>query len=322
MKANSSTSVGRSTARAASSHRLPVRRSRAIARAAPRPSDRASGAAGRRGTCPGRPPRRRGRCPKLGRMLVPQKLDRGRAMLMQRRDSRPDCNDIGRRGQEGAGTLQARQSFRSWSAAQHHRWERRRQHAGPGAGQGTAMPLDWMPETEAMRPRDILANNLRALMAARPDLGTLPKVTAACGVSNGTLDRIRRAAVSTGIDELERWAVPWRAALGVAAPAGPAHAVAAGTAAGRTTGSYGARPAGPHRGVRCGYGSDRALTTKPGSPPAPEPARASSAGLFGRQKSAADSAGQAAALAMPPYTAICSGVTMTATGSARHSGAT
>jgi transcriptional regulator with XRE-family HTH domain len=54
-----------------------------------------------------------------------------------------------------------------------------------------------------MRPRDTLAINLRALMAARPDLGTLPKVTAACGVSNGTLDRIRRAAVSTRVDELE-----------------------------------------------------------------------------------------------------------------------
>lgn len=55
-----------------------------------------------------------------------------------------------------------------------------------------------------MRPRDILANNLRALMAARPDLGTLPKITAKSGVSNGTLDRIRRAVVSTRVDELEK----------------------------------------------------------------------------------------------------------------------
>ena len=55
-----------------------------------------------------------------------------------------------------------------------------------------------------MRPRDILANNLRALMAARPDLGTLPKITARSGVSNGTLDRIRRAAVSTRVDELDK----------------------------------------------------------------------------------------------------------------------
>jgi transcriptional regulator with XRE-family HTH domain len=55
-----------------------------------------------------------------------------------------------------------------------------------------------------MRPRDILASNLRALMAARPDLDTLPKITARCGVTNGTLDRIRRAVVSTRVDELER----------------------------------------------------------------------------------------------------------------------
>lgn len=55
-----------------------------------------------------------------------------------------------------------------------------------------------------MRPRDILSSNLRAMMAAHPELDTLPKITAASGVSNGTLDRIRRAAVSTRIDELER----------------------------------------------------------------------------------------------------------------------
>jgi transcriptional regulator with XRE-family HTH domain len=55
-----------------------------------------------------------------------------------------------------------------------------------------------------MRPRDILSNNLRALMASRPDLDTLPKVTARSGVTNGTLDRIRRAVVSTRVDELAR----------------------------------------------------------------------------------------------------------------------
>ena len=54
-----------------------------------------------------------------------------------------------------------------------------------------------------MRPRDILAANLRALMATRSDLNTLPKITARSGVSNGTLDRIRRAVVSTRVDELE-----------------------------------------------------------------------------------------------------------------------
>ena len=55
-----------------------------------------------------------------------------------------------------------------------------------------------------MRPRDTLSNNLRALMAARPDLDTLPKITARSGVSNGTLDRIRRAVASTRVDELEK----------------------------------------------------------------------------------------------------------------------
>jgi transcriptional regulator with XRE-family HTH domain len=55
-----------------------------------------------------------------------------------------------------------------------------------------------------MRPRDILAANLRALMATHPDLDTLPKITARSGVTNGTLDRIRRAVVSTRVDELEK----------------------------------------------------------------------------------------------------------------------
>lgn len=57
-----------------------------------------------------------------------------------------------------------------------------------------------------MRPRDILAANLRTFMAARPDLNTLPKLTARSGVTNGTLDRIRRATVSTRVDELGRLA--------------------------------------------------------------------------------------------------------------------
>jgi transcriptional regulator with XRE-family HTH domain len=55
-----------------------------------------------------------------------------------------------------------------------------------------------------MRPRDILANNLRALMESRPDMNTLPKITARSDVSNGTLDRIRRSVVATRVDELEK----------------------------------------------------------------------------------------------------------------------
>lgn len=54
-----------------------------------------------------------------------------------------------------------------------------------------------------MRPRDILAANLKALMASRASLDTLPKITAASGVSNGTLDRMRRAAAAVRVDDIE-----------------------------------------------------------------------------------------------------------------------
>jgi hypothetical protein len=54
-----------------------------------------------------------------------------------------------------------------------------------------------------MRPREILAANLKQLMRSRPDLDTLPKITALTGISNGALDRWRRAAASARIDELE-----------------------------------------------------------------------------------------------------------------------
>ena len=55
----------------------------------------------------------------------------------------------------------------------------------------------------SVRPRDILAANLIALMQQRADLDRLPKLTRATGISNGTLDRWRRAAVSAGVDELQ-----------------------------------------------------------------------------------------------------------------------
>ena len=65
------------------------------------------------------------------------------------------------------------------------------------------------------QPRHILAANLRRLMSQHPALDTLPKLTEASGVSNGTLDRIRRAAVATRVDELGRLATafgvePWQ----------------------------------------------------------------------------------------------------------------
>jgi hypothetical protein len=54
-----------------------------------------------------------------------------------------------------------------------------------------------------MRPRDVLAENLKKLMAGKPELKTFPLITAAGGGSNGTLDRIRRKTTATSIDNLE-----------------------------------------------------------------------------------------------------------------------
>ena len=54
-----------------------------------------------------------------------------------------------------------------------------------------------------MDARQILARNLKALMKAHRELNTLPKITAQCGVSNGTLDRMRRATAATRIDQVE-----------------------------------------------------------------------------------------------------------------------
>jgi hypothetical protein len=54
------------------------------------------------------------------------------------------------------------------------------------------------------RPRDILAENLKTLMAASADLRVLPRLTLKSGVSNGTLDRTRRAASAINVDDLGR----------------------------------------------------------------------------------------------------------------------
>lgn len=66
-----------------------------------------------------------------------------------------------------------------------------------------------------MRPRDVLAVNLKKLMAAAPALSTFPQITAAGGGANGTLDRIRRKDTSTGVDNLAPLAeayglAPWQ----------------------------------------------------------------------------------------------------------------
>ena len=50
--------------------------------------------------------------------------------------------------------------------------------------------------------RAVISENLRALMAAHPNLDTLEKITAQGGGSNGTLDRMRRGASSCRLDAL------------------------------------------------------------------------------------------------------------------------
>ena len=68
-----------------------------------------------------------------------------------------------------------------------------------------------------MRPREILSRNLKALMAAKPGLETIKKIVAATDgrLSNGKLDRIRRADATTDIDTLYEIATtfelqPWQ----------------------------------------------------------------------------------------------------------------
>jgi len=123
-----------------------------------------------------------------------------------------------------------------------------------------------------MRPRDILAINLRTQMAARPDLGTLPKVTARSGVSNGTLDRIRRAIASVRVDELDK--------LGIAFGVEPwellrPHDHSALSPLALRLGEHLDRTAHDEAGHKAGYVAAMAvidaLATTPGSPEMPAP---------------------------------------------------
>lgn len=131
-----------------------------------------------------------------------------------------------------------------------------------------------------MRPRDILAANLRALMAAHPDLNTLPKITARSGVSNGTLDRIRRAAVATRVDELHDLAgafgvEPWE----LLRPQGPSALSPLGLLL-ATHLDGAARDSATHRAAyAAAMAAIDALTTTPGWPPAREPAEAATPAL-------------------------------------------
>lgn len=71
--------------------------------------------------------------------------------------------------------------------------------------------------SRAMRMRDVLAENLKALMEQSPHLDRLPKITEASNraLTNGTLDRIRRAESDTDLGKLELLAAvfglePWQ----------------------------------------------------------------------------------------------------------------
>jgi transcriptional regulator with XRE-family HTH domain len=63
--------------------------------------------------------------------------------------------------------------------------------------------------------RQVLANNLKALMASHRNLDNFKKIVAAGGPSNGTLDRIRRMDASATVDTLDSLAKvfgidPWQ----------------------------------------------------------------------------------------------------------------
>lgn len=53
------------------------------------------------------------------------------------------------------------------------------------------------------RARNVLAANLVRLMEASESCRTIKLLSAKSGVSNGTIDRLRRAEVSAGVDHLD-----------------------------------------------------------------------------------------------------------------------
>lgn len=70
-------------------------------------------------------------------------------------------------------------------------------------------------QTDAMKPREILAENFRKLREASTELQELRQIVAAGGGTNGSLDRIYRAITATNVDSLEPLATvygiePWQ----------------------------------------------------------------------------------------------------------------
>jgi transcriptional regulator with XRE-family HTH domain len=54
-----------------------------------------------------------------------------------------------------------------------------------------------------MRPRDTLAENIKALTEAWPTANKHEALRRSSGIANGTLERIEKAEVSTGVDNLQ-----------------------------------------------------------------------------------------------------------------------
>lgn len=59
-----------------------------------------------------------------------------------------------------------------------------------------------MPKDDELRPRDVLAANLKKLMEASASLRTVDALVQAGAGTNGTIDRIRRKESATGVDNL------------------------------------------------------------------------------------------------------------------------
>lgn len=54
-----------------------------------------------------------------------------------------------------------------------------------------------------VRPRDVLAENIRRLMERHPVLNTVRKLSEHSGVPNGTVGRVCKGDVNLGVDYLE-----------------------------------------------------------------------------------------------------------------------
>ena len=90
-----------------------------------------------------------------------------------------------------------------------------RPHCDPVSGISASPFMGlWFWHASRMRPRDILAANLNALIDGHPTFGSPPALVRASGIPNGTLGRIRTAEVATTVDKLQGLATafnvePW-----------------------------------------------------------------------------------------------------------------